>query len=444
MGTSWHRIEEPPAEGRVRTAIVDGRSIAVTRCGGTVGALDNHCPHQGGPLGEGSIENGLLRCPWHGYDYDPHHRPFRPAGFSDRPRIAFPVAGARRRGVRGDRAARQRAAPARTVSDVIAETLVEWGMDTAVFGMVGHSNLGFADALRRARRNSAPCASSGSVTKARRRSRRRPTASSPAVPLRASGSPGRDPPTCSRACTTPRLDRAPVLADLRSGAVEGAGSGCLPRPRSGRCVPQMWPATRTVTVHVGIRPRRAGRHGHEARHRRSRGGAPDPAGRGAGPAVRTGHRCGVTGRRVDIADARISPPAEPFDAGRLDPVGVGPTGPCIVVGHRGPRVTWPRADRELAESAGRAGAHDLQGQGAACSDHAPAGLPACWVAAARPVASWLMNESDLLVVVRRVVLEPHRHRGRTSRSSRSTSTRRCALGRFHPVAHGAAAGPRRR
>ena len=58
-------------DGRVRTVVVDGRSICITRCGGRVGALSNRCPHQGGPLGEGSIENGLLRCPWHGYDYDP-------------------------------------------------------------------------------------------------------------------------------------------------------------------------------------------------------------------------------------------------------------------------------------------------------------------------------------------------------------------------------------
>ena len=56
--TTWHLLEEVPDEGRVRTAIVDGRSVALTRCGGRVGALDNHCPHQGGPLGEGSIENG--------------------------------------------------------------------------------------------------------------------------------------------------------------------------------------------------------------------------------------------------------------------------------------------------------------------------------------------------------------------------------------------------
>ena len=39
--------------------------------------------------------------------------------------------------------------PARTVGDVLVETLVAFGI-THVFGMVGHSNLGFADAMRRA------------------------------------------------------------------------------------------------------------------------------------------------------------------------------------------------------------------------------------------------------------------------------------------------------
>ena len=36
----------------------------------------------------------------------------------------------------------------RTVSDVMAETLANWGV-RHVFGMVGHSNLGLADAIRR-------------------------------------------------------------------------------------------------------------------------------------------------------------------------------------------------------------------------------------------------------------------------------------------------------
>ena len=116
----------------------------MTRVGDRYGALDNHCPHQGGPLGEGSIEKGLLRCPWHGYDYDPLTG-IPPAGFSDAP-ACFPVE------VRDDGvyvAVPPDAPHERTVSDVMVETMVAWGV-THVFGMVGHSNLGFADAMRRA------------------------------------------------------------------------------------------------------------------------------------------------------------------------------------------------------------------------------------------------------------------------------------------------------
>src|SRR6187402_2342896 len=82
--TTWHRVEagDVPDEGRVRSVIVAGRQVAMARCGGRLGALENRCPHQGGPLGEGSIEKGLLRCPWHGYDYDPLTG-VPPAGFSD-------------------------------------------------------------------------------------------------------------------------------------------------------------------------------------------------------------------------------------------------------------------------------------------------------------------------------------------------------------------------
>ena len=64
----WHRVEpvDVPDDGRVRSVVVGGRTVALARCGARLGALDNRCPHQGGPLGEGSIEKGLLRCPWHG------------------------------------------------------------------------------------------------------------------------------------------------------------------------------------------------------------------------------------------------------------------------------------------------------------------------------------------------------------------------------------------
>src|SRR3954449_8178305 len=142
----WHRVadDDLPQEGRVRSVVVDGQSIALSRCGGTYGALENRCPHQGGPLGEGSIEQGWLRCPWHGYDYDPATgRP--PEGFSDG--VPSLDVDARSDGVYVTLA--DRPPPARTVADVLVETLVAWGV-RAFFGMVGHSNLGFAEALRRA------------------------------------------------------------------------------------------------------------------------------------------------------------------------------------------------------------------------------------------------------------------------------------------------------
>ena len=58
---SWHRVDpvDVPAEGRVRTVTVDGRTVALARCSTGLGALENRCPYQGGPLGEGSIEERL-------------------------------------------------------------------------------------------------------------------------------------------------------------------------------------------------------------------------------------------------------------------------------------------------------------------------------------------------------------------------------------------------
>ena len=143
---TWHRVStgDLPGEGRVRSVTIDGRSIAVTRCGSALAALENRCPHQGGPLGEGSIEKGLLRCPWHGYDYDPTTGE-SPGTFGDA--VAVYDLEEREDGVYVRLPEPVRVE--RSVADVLVETLVAHGV-TRVFGMVGHSNLGFADALRRA------------------------------------------------------------------------------------------------------------------------------------------------------------------------------------------------------------------------------------------------------------------------------------------------------
>ena len=145
--TQWFRVadlDELP-EGRVKTVVAGHKSLALTHYDNQYGALDNRCPHQGGPLGEGSIENGLLRCPWHGWDYCPLTG--KPPGnlAVDDVLETFPVE------VRADGIYVELSTEVphvRTITDVMAETMVNWGI-THVFGMVGHSNLGLADALRR-------------------------------------------------------------------------------------------------------------------------------------------------------------------------------------------------------------------------------------------------------------------------------------------------------
>ncbi len=76
--------EIPPGQRKI--VEVDGRSIGVFNVGGEFFALLNRCPHQGGPLCSGrlsgflrSTEPGqylysrpgeILRCPWHGWEFD--------------------------------------------------------------------------------------------------------------------------------------------------------------------------------------------------------------------------------------------------------------------------------------------------------------------------------------------------------------------------------------
>jgi nitrite reductase/ring-hydroxylating ferredoxin subunit len=54
------------AEGAVIGVTVDDARIAVVRRGGAVFALAAVCSHAGGPLDEGTLHGGALRCPWHG------------------------------------------------------------------------------------------------------------------------------------------------------------------------------------------------------------------------------------------------------------------------------------------------------------------------------------------------------------------------------------------
>jgi nitrite reductase/ring-hydroxylating ferredoxin subunit len=78
-------VEEIPVGGR-KIVEVAGRSIGIFNVDGQFFALRNRCPHQGGPLCEGfqfsalsadapgeyerTRPGQLIRCPWHGWEFD--------------------------------------------------------------------------------------------------------------------------------------------------------------------------------------------------------------------------------------------------------------------------------------------------------------------------------------------------------------------------------------
>jgi len=139
----WQSIGKSDAfeVGSVRAITVAETQIAVARTADGLFALNARCPHQGGPLAEGTLCDGAVRCPWHGYDFD--LKTGKGIGNDDAAEVLD---------IREQAGEVQIAVPAPkrsswTFGHVIAETLVEWGVDT-VFGMVGHSNLGMAEGLR--------------------------------------------------------------------------------------------------------------------------------------------------------------------------------------------------------------------------------------------------------------------------------------------------------
>ncbi|WP_048746063.1 Rieske (2Fe-2S) protein [Paenibacillus sp. P22] len=78
--------EEEVPEGGFAVVQVEGREIGIFRIGGNFYALHNYCPHQGAPMCAGRVsgttspsgvyeyeygrEGEILRCPWHGWEFD--------------------------------------------------------------------------------------------------------------------------------------------------------------------------------------------------------------------------------------------------------------------------------------------------------------------------------------------------------------------------------------
>ena len=58
------------APGQATAVEIDGNRIAVFNVGGTFYAIDDTCPHAGGPLSEGKVDGGKVVCPWHEAEFD--------------------------------------------------------------------------------------------------------------------------------------------------------------------------------------------------------------------------------------------------------------------------------------------------------------------------------------------------------------------------------------
>jgi nitrite reductase/ring-hydroxylating ferredoxin subunit len=58
------RKSEIPETG-VICVEVEGKRLALINLGGEIYAIDDDCPHEGGPLSEGTISGDEIECPWH-------------------------------------------------------------------------------------------------------------------------------------------------------------------------------------------------------------------------------------------------------------------------------------------------------------------------------------------------------------------------------------------
>jgi nitrite reductase/ring-hydroxylating ferredoxin subunit len=58
-------IQDVPI-GQAKKVKVGDKDVALFNVGGTFYAIDDTCPHRGGPLSEGELEGVEVTCPWHG------------------------------------------------------------------------------------------------------------------------------------------------------------------------------------------------------------------------------------------------------------------------------------------------------------------------------------------------------------------------------------------
>src|SRR5262245_50659545 len=69
---NWMRVAaaDELKAGECGEFVAGERIVALFNVDGRFYALDGICPHQGGPLGKGSLSGCVVTCPWHGFQFD--------------------------------------------------------------------------------------------------------------------------------------------------------------------------------------------------------------------------------------------------------------------------------------------------------------------------------------------------------------------------------------
>jgi nitrite reductase/ring-hydroxylating ferredoxin subunit len=57
-------------EGTGKLVRIEEKRIALFRAGDSVFATDNQCPHEGYPLADGTVQDGILTCNWHNWKFE--------------------------------------------------------------------------------------------------------------------------------------------------------------------------------------------------------------------------------------------------------------------------------------------------------------------------------------------------------------------------------------
>ncbi len=81
----------PP--GSARAYRVGRFDVALFNVDGELYALENSCPHQGGPIADGWVEDRTVTCPWHAWCFDLRSGKMTLGDFATIPRFEVRVQG---------------------------------------------------------------------------------------------------------------------------------------------------------------------------------------------------------------------------------------------------------------------------------------------------------------------------------------------------------------